>query len=59
MAREAFQLLRAVIPAAVFTDVIALLSIIKEEVGRPPKVLLPVGIVALAPLVLCVDLWAE
>ena len=45
------QLVLAVLPAAIVAYVRASLRVIEEEIWRPSKVLLPVRVVALGPVV--------
>jgi hypothetical protein len=59
VAVETIQLLRTVVPTSIITDITALLSIIKENIGCSPEILLPMGIIALTPFMLRIDLGAE
>jgi hypothetical protein len=55
----AVQVLRTVLPTAIVVHVGALVEVVEVEVGRTAEVLLAVGIVALRPLVLFIDVGAE
>lgn len=46
----AVQLVFAGLPAAIFADVWASLRVVEEEIGWPSKILLPVRIVTLGPV---------
>ena len=47
----AMELVFACFPASIFADVRASLGVIKEEIGRPSKVLLAVRVVTFGPVV--------
>jgi len=55
----AVQEIRALVPAAVIFHIGTLVDIVKEEMRRTSEVLLAMGVVALRPLMLLVDIRAE
>jgi hypothetical protein len=55
----ALQKVRALVPVAVIRDVGALLEEVKIEVWRPSEILLPMCIIAFAPLMLLINVWTK
>jgi len=59
VAKLTIQLVWALVPGAVFADIGALLWQVVEILRRSPEVLLSVGVIAVRPLVLLVDVRTE
>jgi hypothetical protein len=53
------EIVLAVVPAAVVVDVWTPLRVVEIIIGWSSEVLLPMRVVAVAPLVLLIDAWAE
>lgn len=55
----AVQLVLAMLPRTIFTDLGTALRKVKERIRRPSEVLLSVSIVAFAPFVLLIYTWTK